>query len=121
MGYYLQEQTELQDRIRRHKLLTSDILKRFPKIGETSEKQAKDVQIIAKFFHPYFNFRWYCTEFCPEEGLFFGFVRGFENELGYFSLEELNDLINIKRLYGLPIERDLSFSGTLQEVMDGQV
>ncbi len=38
--------------------------------------------------------------------LFFGYVRGLEAALGYFSLSELESL---RGLWGLPIERDLSF------------
>jgi hypothetical protein len=45
-------------------------------------------------------------EYCPERNLCFGWVEGFEPELGYFSLDELAE---IKGPLGLRIERDLNF------------
>jgi len=122
MDYLHKAEVEQQDRIRRHKLLSVDVLKAFEKQGDTSEKKAEDVRVVAKFFHPYFSWTWYATEFNVEEGLFFGFVQGFEGELGYFSLVELNEFKDkgkYPKLLGLPIERDRFFSATLREVMDG--
>ena len=52
--------------------------------------------------------------------LFFGLVIGFEKELGYFSLAELE---SARGPMGLAIERDLHFTlGSLSEVLkrDGQ-
>jgi hypothetical protein len=45
------------------------------------------------------------TEFDGED-LFFGLVQGLEEELGYFSLSELESV----RVLGLPVERDLYFT-----------
>ena len=109
MEYLHKEETEKQDLIRGHRLLPEEILNSFPAIGTTSEKQADEVKVIAKYFHPLFSWRWYASEFCKTDGLFFGFVRGFEGEFGYFTLEELNGMINIPNLHGLPIERDEHF------------
>ena len=44
-----------------------------------------------------------CTEYNPEEGLFFGKVHGIETEMGYFSLAELE---SVHGPAGLKIERD---------------
>ena len=41
--------------------------------------------------------------------IFFGLVIGFETELGYFSLSELESIVGP---YGLKIERDISFTPT---------
>ena len=41
--------------------------------------------------------------------LFFGWVVGFEHELGYFRL---SDLVTARGPLGLPIERDLHFAPT---------
>lgn len=69
--------------------------------------------VICKFFYPDFSWTWYAIEFDGDD-LFFGLVAGFENELGYFRLSELQS--NRGRL-GLPIERDLWFEPTpLSEV-----
>jgi hypothetical protein len=45
------------------------------------------------------------TEFDGED-LLFGLVQGLEEELGYFSLSELESV----RVLGLPVERDLYFT-----------
>ncbi len=48
---------------------------------------------------------WYASEYDGED-MFFGLVSGFEVELGYFSLIELE---GIRGNLGLPVERDLYF------------
>lgn len=81
------------------KLITKSM--KIPKIGETEFQSDPIVHI--KLFHPMSNWSWYVTEYSPEEGLCFGVVDGHEPELGYFSLNELSELI----IRGLPVERDL--------------
>jgi len=90
------------------KLLTKELEKRFGDIG--SQETIKDPIIIAKFFDPTGSWTWYATEYNPEEKLFFGIVHGFEKELGYFSLDELEQL---RGKFGLGIERDLHFQEKL--------
>jgi len=72
-------------------------------------KDPATVQIVAKFFSPYSNWTWFATEGeRTEDGdfEFFGLVKGFESELGYFRLSELE---NAKR-GSLPlVERDMYF------------
>jgi len=99
------------------KLLTKEIIKKFPKLLETDGVGKKDVKVIAKFFTPWSNWTWYATEYDGDE-TFFGYVKGCENEFGYFSLSELE---SVKGPFGLKVERDLYFSGTLQEVIDGKI
>jgi len=85
------------------KLLTKEILKKLPKLGATESEI--DPMAIVKFFHPMSNWTWYATEYSPEERMFFGRVDGHESELGYFSLDELEQT----RIRGLSIERDMWF------------
>lgn len=61
-----------------------------------------------KFFTPDSQWTWYASEFDGED-IFFGLIQGFEEELGYFSLSELQ---SIKGPMGLALERDLHFSPT---------
>lgn len=91
------------DRIRKHKLLTQEILKKLPPLYST-EDQGDNAEFVVKFFTPDANWTWYAKEYDPEEELFFGLVDGFEKEWGYFSLEELE---SITGAFGLPIERDM--------------
>jgi Protein of unknown function (DUF2958) len=58
----------------------------------------------AKFFTPDSRWTWYVTEYDATERVCFGLVDGFEQELGYFELEELEA---VRGPLGLRIERDL--------------
>jgi len=88
---------------RKHKLMPDSIRKKIPKLY--SQENVKDPIVYVKFFTPYSNWTWYATEFDGKD-LFFGLVKGFETELGYFSLNELATL----EKNGLPlVERDKWF------------
>jgi len=94
------------------KLLTQEIKKRLPTLGSTANE--KDPMVQVKFFTPDSNWTWYAYEFDTED-TFFGYVKGFENELGTFSLRELRE---VRGPRGLPIERDRYFKPCpLSEVM----
>ena len=67
----------------------------------SQEKLGGDAVAFVKFFTPDSNWTWFASEFDGED-LFFGLVEGFEKELGYFSLSELEGV----RVHGLGIERD---------------
>lgn len=96
------------------KLLTKEILEKLPKLYTQEEKGLEAVAIV-KFFTPDSNWTWYATEFDGDD-LFFGLVDGFEKEIGYFRLSELQ---SVKGALGLPIERDMYFKPkTLKELMD---
>lgn len=90
------------------KLLTLKDINKIPKLYEQDSKGANAVAYV-KLFTPDSNFTWYITELDPEEGLCFGLIDGFEKELGYFSLNEIEE---IKGPYGLEIERDITFQPT---------
>ncbi|HUW22393.1 MAG TPA: DUF2958 domain-containing protein [Candidatus Bathyarchaeia archaeon] len=85
------------------KLLTKELRKKLPPLY--SVENEKDPLVICKFFTPDSNWTWYALEFDGKD-TFFGWVVGFEKELGYFSLTELE---GVKGPLGLPIERDLYF------------
>lgn len=99
-------------------LMTKELYKKMPRLYTNEKKKPEDTPVIVKFFDPTGSWTWYATEGEQKDGdyLFFGFVRGFENELGYFSLNELK---SVKGPLGLGIERDLYFGKhTLAEVME---
>lgn len=95
--------------LRGHKLLTKELRKKLPPLYFTEKSNVKPLAVV-KFFSPYTGWKWFATEFDGED-IFFGLVKGFETELGYFSLKELEEV----RVFGdVPaIERDLSFQPTL--------
>ena len=81
----------------------------------SGEEQGLNALARVKFFTPDSNWTWYASEF-DDEDIFFGLVSGFEVELGYFSLSELQ---LVKGPLGLPIERDLHFeTKSLRELLD---
>ena len=101
------------------KLLTKELTKKLPELYSTSEKNPQDVKVVVKFFCPYGRRTWFATEYDSESKTFFGFVKGNtkdDDELGYFSLTELE---NAKLAFGLKIERDLYFDSntSLADVM----
>ncbi len=85
------------------KLLTKELIKKLPKLYAQDGK-GMDAMAYVKFFSIVSDWTWYATEFDGTD-TFFGLVCGFEEELGYFSLSELEDL-------GWRIERDLYFTPT---------
>ncbi|MCC7451781.1 MAG: DUF2958 domain-containing protein [Anaerolineae bacterium] len=74
----------------------------------TNEKLGLDATAQVKFFTPDADWTWYASEF-DGENVFFGLVAGNDIELGYFSLDELEDAHGP---LGLPIERDRFFEPT---------
>lgn len=86
-------------------LLPKDLRSKLPKLYEQDE--AEDPMIYAKFFFPGGNWTWFVSEgeMQGDDFTFFGFVIGFEEEWGYFSLRELQEI----EINGLKIERDLAF------------
>ena len=100
------------------KLMTKELYKIMPALHSTEDKKPAEVPIVVKFFDPTGSWTWYVAEGQEEDGdyIFFGYVRGLENELGYFSLKELR---SVKGKFGLGIERDLHFGNhSLLEVMN---
>ena len=88
------------------KLMTADLRIQLPQLY--SQEEVDDPKAIAKYFTPDSNWTWYATEFDGKD-TFFGLVDGFEKELGYFSLAELE---SVRGSFGLPVERDLWFEPT---------
>jgi hypothetical protein len=96
------------------KLLTKELETKLPALYE-NEEIGLDALAVVKFFNPVGAWTWYASEYDPKEKIFFGLVDGFEKELGYFSLEELESL---ELPMGLKIERDLYFNPTpLKDLM----
>ena len=87
-------------------LLTQALKKQLPPLY--SQENEEDPMVYVKFFCPWNQWTWFGYEF-DQEDTFFGYVRGDENELGTFSLSELE---NVRGPGGCTIERDHWFSPT---------
>lgn len=81
-------------------LLPDELAAELPALGATEHEA--DPLVRVKFFALASSWTWYVIEYDPQQRLFFGLVDGFEKELGYFSLTELESL-------GWRVERDLYF------------
>lgn len=103
------------------KLMTKAIEAKLPKLYSTERIPTEDKVAVVKFFDPCGSWTWYAVEGSPEDGdfVFFGYVKGFENEWGNFSLAELQ---SVKGPLGIGIERDLHFSPTpMRDILSGKV
>jgi hypothetical protein len=109
--------------IRKHKLLTKELIAKLPPLysGEESGVPVAERVVAVKFFSPYSGWTWYALEGSPETNeagevvdyTFFGWVDGFDSELGYFVLSEL-ETVEVEVLRGFPkvpaVERDKYFT-----------
>lgn len=97
------------------KLLTKELKAKIPNLY--SQENEKDPMVYVKYFDPTGSWTWYVIEGREEEYdygmdyLFFGYVIGFDAELGYFTLNQLETAKQgMTGLKALPIERDLYFT-----------
>jgi hypothetical protein len=70
-------------------LVTPELRPQLPPLY--SQESAEDPLVICKFFTPDAGWTWYALEFDGDD-VFFGWVVGFAQELGYFLLSELEAL-----------------------------
>lgn len=82
-------------------LIPIEIAREIPAVG--SQENEPDPIVRAKFFHPLSNWTWFVLEYSPDDQMCFGLVHGFEQEMGYFGLDELEGLA----IGGLGVERDM--------------
>ncbi|MBI5928745.1 MAG: DUF2958 domain-containing protein [Chloroflexi bacterium] len=95
-------------------LLPDTIREQLPKLY-ANEKLGLDALALVKFFSADSGWTWYASEYDGED-VFFGLVVGYEIELGYFSLSELQE---VRGPLGLPIERDRFYEPkTLRELQE---
>ena len=90
------------------KLLTKELLKKLPNIGDNEKNNKEHIAHVKLFGGSCFS--WFISEYNPDTKMCFGLVEGLETELGFFSLTELES-IKFPPL-NLPIERDICFDST---------
>ncbi|MDY0122955.1 DUF2958 domain-containing protein [Sulfurimonas sp.] len=87
-------------------LIPQEIKQHIPKLYETEEQQ--DPLIYVKLFLD--GWSWYITEHSIDDDICFGYVVSpFGSELGYFSLQEIQE---VKGSLGVGVERDVHFKPT---------
>ncbi len=88
-------------------LLTEELRAEMPALYSQEKIETKEKMVYAKFFFPAGNWTWFAVEGKEHDDdyIFFGYVIGFEEEWGYFTLNELQNI----DIEGLTVERDLYF------------
>lgn len=97
------------------KLITKEIEKALLSHPLYSQEGNDNPQVVVKFFNPCGAGSWYITEGEKQDNgdwLLFGLCYIQEAELGYVML---SDLESIRLPFGLTIERDMYWSGTLND------
>ena len=95
------------------------LMDRFPLYSQDGKGEA--AKVLFKVFNPYGSHSWYVLEAGPEEDgdreLFVLSTALGETEYGYMMLSDLTD--TRVRVFGhmMPLERDLSFSGTVADAL----
>ena len=98
----------------RNLLMTKELERTLPPLYAQEGKRG-DAIVYAHYFTPRSNWDWYVLEYDPNDKLFFGYVCGLENEYGYFSIAEFEELNHNK--IAPVVERDLYWEPkTLSEV-----
>jgi hypothetical protein len=107
----------LDEREAMTKMMTKEIQKDLPALYSQDGK-GYDAVAVVHYFSPWSGWDWYGTEFDGED-TFFGLVKGFETELGYFSLRELSEAkVSIGGVSVPAVERDLHWTPkTLAELV----
>ena len=97
--------------LRGHRLMPKELGEKIPALY-ANENIEDDGTVLAhvKLFSPYNGWTWFITEWEAETGLCFGLVQGFEEELGYFSLDELAEVTVFGSVPA--VERDLYWEPT---------
>ncbi len=96
-------------------LLTAQLRAQLPALYE--QEKNENQRVFCKFFSPWSDWTWFVTEGgqSGDDFIFFGYVIGFEEEWGYFSLSELE---SVRGPGALTVERDLNFRpGSFTEVL----
>lgn len=80
------------------KLISKTAAKKIPALY--AQENVKDPIVYAHIFSCVANYDFYCTEYDPENLLAFGYVKFFENEWGYVSIAELEQ-VNANKGFGV--------------------
>jgi len=83
-----------------NKAITEQLHKNFP-LGADMEQM-----VVTKFFDPTGSWSWYVMNMDMDNDYCWGIVKGFDIEMGSFSLKELEAF---KGKLGIGIERDIHF------------
>jgi len=97
----VQEQCQLETQ----NLMPPAVAASLPEMYTTGHDANSMAQV--KWYTPDSTWSWFVIEYDPLERLAFGMVHDFQKELGYFTVEDIEE---IRGPLGLKVERDLWFT-----------
>lgn len=77
-------------------LITDELIKGLPKLYSTENIKVEDKVLKLRYVALGSTWEWYLVEYNPETKIAFGYVKGLEDEWGYFSLKNFEDINNDK-------------------------
>ena len=77
------------------RLMTNEIMEGLPTLYQTEDTATDEKILIMRFYELNTDQQWFLCEYSHEEKIAFGYVIGHENEWGYFSLQEMEDIHTI--------------------------
>lgn len=96
-------------------LLPKKLEDTLPPLYATEEIKPENKILHIRYIAIFSNWEWYLCEYDKETKTAFGFVRGHEDEWGYFSLQEMQEIND----ENLKIIRDENFQAiTFKELKD---
>lgn len=78
-------------------LMPKDLQIGLPRLYDTEDTLTDEMVIRIRYYDVNSSWEWLLIEYEPESKTAFGYVKGFENEWGYFSLEEMQSIPSIVR------------------------
>jgi hypothetical protein len=87
-------------------LLNDELKAIIPPFYSGEDISLEEKTVYAKLFLPDANWTWYILEYDKKSNTVFALVDGLDQELGYVSLDELEQ---VRGHMGLRVERDLYF------------
>jgi len=73
-------------------LMTKELEEVLPKLYATENIKLEEKILQVRYRSINSNWEWYLVEYDKDKKLAFGYIKGFENEWGYFSLKELEEI-----------------------------
>lgn len=73
-------------------LLPKELEEKLPPLYETEDTPTDEKTLQIRYISIFSNWEWYVCEYDKESKTFFGFVKGHEDEWGYFSLQEFQEI-----------------------------
>lgn len=89
------------------KMMTKELQQKMPALRETEGLPDTERKVVAHWFSVWTGWDWFGIEYDEEDQIVYGFVSGFANEFGEFSLTQFEEM-NRSRGFAI-VERDIAW------------